>query len=85
MFILPNTTTNTNLAYIFGTQINTILETNVFDDSIEIIYNEFPVYPTNLSTNKVFKIIYSCEDGKWNVSDKIYGTIIPATHETYEF
>jgi hypothetical protein len=85
MFILPNTSTTTNITYTYDTQVVDIIETNVFDDSIEIIYNEFPVYPTNLSTNRVFKIIYSCEDGKWNGSDKIYGTIIPATHETYEF
>lgn len=67
-----------------------------YDDSIEMIYKQEGVdysktylldYPPNPPEyfTRVFKIVYSCVDGKWNVSEPIYGKIIPATEETYEF
>jgi len=34
---------------------------------------------------RVFKIVYSCVNGKWNKSDRIYGNIISAQDEGYEF
>ena len=63
-------------------------------DSIEMIYvEESKIAPTTLSfpfkvsgsTKRVFKIVYSCVDGKWNKSERIYGNIIPAQKEYYEF
>jgi hypothetical protein len=61
-----------------------------FEDRLEFIYTEKPnivysVFPPIRAEKRVFKIIYSCVDGKWNKSEKIYGTIIPATEEDYEF
>lgn len=41
-------------------------------------YNDTP-------PRRVFKIIYSCVDGKFHKSERIYGKIIPATDEMYEF
>jgi len=64
-----------------------IIDTIVNVDSIEILYTEHPQYWLSHSKpeRRVFKVIYSCVDGKWNVSERIYGTIIEATEETYEF
>lgn len=63
-------------------------EVYVYDDRIEMIYIQYTCYsysPSPPSERRVYKIIYSCVDGKWNVSEPIYGKIIPATEETYEF
>jgi hypothetical protein len=34
---------------------------------------------------RAVKIVYSCVDGKWNKSEPIYGKIIPAQDEYFEF
>lgn len=34
---------------------------------------------------KAIKSVFSCVDGKWNQSDRIYGDIIPAAPESYVF
>lgn len=63
-------------------------EVDVYDDRIEMIYIQYTCYsysPSPPSERRVYKIIYSCVDGKWNVSEPIYGKIVPATEETYEF
>lgn len=59
-------------------------------DTIEMIFIEtsnmtLAVYPARPPARQVFKIIYSCKDGKWNKSERIYGEIIPAQDEQYEF
>lgn len=59
-------------------------------DTIEMIFIEtsmitFAVYPSRPSDRRVYKIIYSCKDGKWNKSERIYGEIIPAQKEDYVF
>ena len=59
-------------------------------DSIEFIYKEtsmisytsFPAPPPQV---RVFKIVFSCVDGKWNKSERIYGEIVPAENERYVF
>lgn len=59
-------------------------------DSIEFVYKEtsmisytsFPAPPPQV---RVFKIVFSCVDGKWNKSERIYGEIIPAEDERYVF
>lgn len=61
-----------------------------FEDRLEFIYIEtsniiYTVYPSPPPERRVFKIIFSCVDGKWNKSEKIYGEIIPATEEYYDF
>lgn len=61
---------------------------DVYDNRIEMIYIQHTCYsysPSPLCERRVYKIIYSCVDGKWNVSDPIYGKILPATEEEYEF
>ena len=59
-------------------------------DSIEFIYKETSliistVYPTRPPEERVFKIVFSCENGKWHKSDRIYGKIIPSRSESYIF
>lgn len=59
-------------------------------DTIEMIFIEtsmitLAVYPSRPSDRRVYKIIYSCKDGKWNKSERIYGEIIPAQKEDYVF
>ena len=59
-------------------------------ESIEFIYKEVSMrtltsYPSPPPEERVFKIVYSCVNGKWNKSERIYGNIIPPQDEYYEF
>lgn len=59
-------------------------------ESVEIIYKETSDYYSgngiiSLPKERVFKIVYCVVDGKWNESERIYGNIIPAKDEDYEF
>jgi hypothetical protein len=56
----------------------TLVETNMLEDSIEIIYEEvsnmvLSIYPSRPPEKRHFKIVFSCVDGKWNKSERIYG------------
>jgi len=58
--------------------------------SLEMIYKQtstvtLTVNRTLPPQERVFKIIYSCMDGKWHKSQPIFGKIIPATDEWYDF
>jgi hypothetical protein len=60
-------------------------------NSVEMIYKETstgwatPNYYNASLEVRVFKTVFSCVDGKWNKSDRIYGEIISASDESYEF
>lgn len=59
-------------------------------ETIEMIYKEksmltYTIYPSPPPEERVFKIVYSCVDGKWNKSERIYGKIIPHQEEYYNF
>lgn len=62
-----------------------------YADCIEFIYKETSmliltsIYPPPPPEERVFKIVYSCVDGKWNKSERIYGKIKPSQKEYYEF
>lgn len=61
-----------------------------YAESIEFIYKEtsimtLAIYPSRQPEERVFKIVYSCVDGKWNKSERIYGNIIPSQKEYYTF
>lgn len=64
-----------------------LVETNVLSDSIELVYVRHSMASINWgeSARQVYKIIYSCQEGKWHVSEPIIGEIIPAQKEEYEF
>lgn len=54
----------------------TRLQVNELNDSIEMIYEEtslmnLAIHP--LLQKRYFKIVFSCVDGKWNKSERIYG------------
>jgi hypothetical protein len=62
------------------------VEVNEVGESIEMIYKQtsmltYTVYPSPPPEIRVFKIVYSCVDGKWHKSEPIYGKIIPAQDE----
>lgn len=66
------------------------VEVNEQFDSIEMVYKEtsmltHAVYPSPHPEVRVFKIIFSCVDGKWNKSERIYGKIVSPQDEYYEF
>lgn len=66
------------------------IESKEVRESIEFIYTEtsmisYTIHPSPQPERRTFKIIYSCKDGKWNKSDRIYGEIISAQDESYEF
>ncbi len=67
-----------------------LIDTIVNQDSIELIYRQDAQfsYTTGQESHtdiKIFKIIYSCKKGKWHKSERIEGSYISASDETYEF
>ena len=82
-----NTTTSIYDCRAVEYMLGEIIDTFVKDDSIEIVYNYIPTsqWYSYADYYKVCKIIYSCKNGKWHVSDPIIGKIIPAREESYEF
>jgi hypothetical protein len=66
------------------------IEANEVGESIEFIYKEssavaYTTFPPQYPPDRVFKVVFSCKDGKWHKSERIYGEVIPASEETYEF
>ena len=59
-------------------------------ETVEFIYKQssmisYTTYPSTSPSDRVFKIVFSCINGKWNKSEPIYGKIIPPSEESYEF
>lgn len=57
-------------------------------DCLEIIYKETSnlwVGTHLVPEQRVFKIVYSCKEGEWHKSDRIYGKIHLAQRERYSF
>ncbi|MCP4984849.1 MAG: hypothetical protein GY928_01930 [Colwellia sp.] len=88
-FDLPDSTTTTTT-----TTFNTFLEPTIVDviekdNCIEFIYKEMSQCSFGgflpETQDKVFKIIFSCKDGVWNKSERIYGEIVPERDEQYIF
>ncbi len=66
------------------------IQVNEYPDRIECIYKEtsmitYTINPSAPPDVRVFKIIYSCVDGKFHKSERIYGEIVPKTKEYYNF
>jgi hypothetical protein len=58
-------------------------------NSIEMIYvqtknNIWNYFPFS-HEKRALKIVYSCVNGMWNKSEPIYGEVIPAQEEYYNF
>jgi hypothetical protein len=67
-----------------------IMEVREVGESIEMIYKQTSSFsrPGGLPPyhdERLYKIVYSCVDGKWNKSEPIFGKIIPAQGESYQF
>ena len=58
-----------------------------FLDRIEMVFTETSAVSISTAApeRRVFKVIFSCVDGKWNKSSRIYGTIQEAVGEKYTF
>jgi len=84
--ITTSTSTGTSGLSFYSTEIEMVkcIE-NV--DSIDFVYKETSMVSSGWGTptSRVFKIVFSCKDGKWNKSERIYGSIIPESQEDYEF
>jgi hypothetical protein len=66
------------------------MEVLEYPDRIEFIYKQtslisYTSFPTPPPEVRVFKIVFSCVDGKWHKSEPIMGKIVPAQNERYEF
>ncbi len=67
-----------------------LIKSEEVGDTVEFTYKEtymisYSIHPSFLPEQRVFKIVFSCKDGKWHKSEPIYGTIIPTTDEDYDF
>jgi len=67
----------------------TRLQVNERIDSIEMIYEEtslatLTIHFSQPPEKRYFKIVFSCVDGKWNKSERIYGKKIER-EEYFEF
>lgn len=63
-----------------------LVETIKRESSVELIYRQtskLDIYPM-FEPDRVFKIICSCKDGKWN-EERVDGVIIPKSDEHYIF
>ena len=66
------------------------VEVNEYPDRIEMIYKQtstitVSTHPASPLEKRMFKIVFSCVDGKWDKSEPIYGKIIAPRKECYEF
>lgn len=68
------------------------VEVNEYGDRIEIIYKQTSMFtyttfhsPAPSPEVRVFKIVFSCKDGKWHKSEPVFGQIIPKQKEWYQF
>lgn len=73
-----NTVPSSNTAGISQWDYPERLEVVELPNSIEMIYEEtsnvvLAVYPPRPPEKRYFKIVFSCVDGKWNKSERIYG------------
>ena len=67
-----------------------IIDTLVFSDKVEVVYRREPYmsytsYPPITPEPQIYKIVFSCKNGKWHQSEKIMGRFIPASNEGYQF
>ena len=66
------------------------VEINEYTDRIEIVYKQASMatltsYLSPAPIQRVYKVVFSCKEGKWNKSEPIIGKIIPSQGEYYVF
>ena len=67
-----------------------LVETEEVGESIEMTYRQSPMFSYSTfgqsqPPDRVCKIVFSCKDGKWHKSEPVYGKIIAAQSEYFEF
>lgn len=64
-----------------------IVHTEVWHDQIEVFYRQTSIVSSGGDPlpDRVYKIVYSCKDGKFHASDPIEGAVAPAQGERYLF
>lgn len=64
-----------------------LMQTIELQDCIELVYKQNPLMGNNWGSfpSRVYKIVFSCIDGKWHKSEPIFGEIISPKDESYEF
>lgn len=86
---MDSTTTTFNLTlhedYDWGSP--ELVKTIVNDDNIELVYEQRQTTWMDWSgqQTRCFKVRYSSQGGKWHQSERIWGTIVPATKKDYDF
>ena len=81
---------NNNDINAFPWGITERINVEEYSDRIEFIYKQTSImhiggYPGRPPQQRVYKIVFSVVDGKWHKSDPIFGKIVPAQEEVYEF
>jgi hypothetical protein len=66
------------------------IEVREVGETIEMIYKQTSSFSRTgglppYHDVRLYKIVYRCVDGKWNKSEPIFGKIIPAQDESYQF
>ena len=81
-----------NLGYNSTADINIcanseLIKTIELPGSIELVYKQQSMLANNFGPlpSRVYKIVFSCVDGKWHKSEPIFGQIVPAQQEYYDF
>jgi hypothetical protein len=74
-YVRPKEDTPVEIVYVKETDWYPAKQINFFDlgNSLEIVYKE---ECEKIHLERVFKIVYSCIDGKWNKSEPIYASRI---------
>lgn len=86
---VTNSTTRFNEDFMWSSPY--LIKTEEVGETIELTYKQTSMIINYLGSRnnkpdeRVFKKIYSCKDGKWNKSERIYGKIVPTTEESYLF
>jgi hypothetical protein len=77
--------TSNGINLLGGSGTTSILNTWSNPERVQTSMLTYTVYPSPPPEVRVFKIVYSCVDGKWHKSEPIFGKIIPSQSEYFEF
>ena len=74
----------TSSTYHLPIPLPELVLTIINDDCIECVFKQNNHKWPN-EGDSVFKVIFSCKEGKWHKSEPIFGLIIPASKEEFYF
>ena len=89
---ISNGTSTSTSANINTWSTPELLETRECQESIEMVYKQtsnisygIHSFMNSHDTERIYKIVYSCVEGKWHKSEPIFGKIVPAQDAYYDF